>query len=190
MRNIKEDLEVQIEGINGKGISDERTNLYRDISDELRRLLVSKMDNKDVAEEIAQHAFQRLCRLKHNRDDGNLRSYLFNMAVRLAINVLCKRQAASAQDYAKATDFEGRSVYESLLGELKVETIKDSLVHLSEKTRYIFLLYRFEGLSCRAIAKKLALSDRSVEEHIKLARARIMQATAEFRRFDGQGYEY
>ena len=67
--------------------------LYQDISDELRHLLVRKMGDKEQADEIAQNTYQKLCRLKHNRDIGDLRNYLFNMAVRLAINVLRKRES-------------------------------------------------------------------------------------------------
>ena len=95
VRRNQEDLDREIEGIileiSAAENTAEFTQLYQDTSDELRRLLVRKMGNKEEAEEIAQDAYLKLCRLKHNRDIGNLRSYLFNMAVRLAINVLRKR---------------------------------------------------------------------------------------------------
>ncbi len=192
MRRNQEDLDREIEGIilemSTAGNPAEFTQLYQDTSDELRRLLVRKMGNKEEAEEIAQDAYLKLCRLKHNRDIGNLRSYLFNMAVRLAINVLRKRQVEGRDDYLQPAEKVGPSAYKILLDELKAETIKDSLVHLSEKTRYIFLLHRFEGHSYSAIAKKLDMSDRSVQDHINRALDKIMLATAEFRRMDGQDY--
>lgn len=191
MRRNQEDLDREIEGvileISAAGNTVEFTQLYQDTSDELRRLLVRKMGNKEEAEEIAQDAYLKLCRLKHNRDIGNLRSYLFNMAVRLAINVLRKREADGRREYLQPAEEDGPSAYKILLDELKAETIKDSLIHLSEKTRYIFLLHRFEGLSYSAIAKRLAVSDRSVEDHINRALDKIMLATAEFRRMEGQG---
>lgn len=61
------------------------------------------------------------------------------------------------------------------MDELKIETINLALVHLSEKTRYIFLLHRFEALSDRTIATKLAVSGRSVEDPINHALDSIMQ---------------
>tara|TARA_B110000046_G_scaffold164732_1_gene180561 strand:+ start:4673 stop:4909 length:237 start_codon:yes stop_codon:yes gene_type:complete len=76
------------------------------------------------------------------------------------------------------------------LDELKIETINLALVHLSEKTRYIFLLHRFEALSDRTIATKLAVSGRSVEDPINHALDSIMQAIADFYCMDGQAYEY
>jgi|TARA_B110000977_G_scaffold86066_1_gene114694 RNA polymerase sigma factor (sigma-70 family) len=192
VRRNKQDLDREIEGIileiSAAENPAEFTQLYQDTSDELRRLLVRKMGNKEEAEEIAQDAYLKLCRLKHNRDIGNLRSYLFNMAVRLAINVLRKREADGRQDYLQPTEEDGPSAYKILVDELKAETIKDALTHLSEKTRYIFLLHRFEGLSYSAIAKRLTVSDSSVEDHINRALDKIMLATAEFRRMEGQGY--
>lgn len=192
MRRNREDLDREIEerilDISAAENTAEYNQLYQDTSDELRRLLVRKMGNKEQADMIAQDAYLKLCRLKHNRDIGNLRSYLFNMAVRLAINVLRKRQAEGSARYFQAAEKTGPSAYKILVDELKAETVKDSLVHLSEKTRYIFLLHRFEGLSCSAIAKKLALPNRSVEGHINRALDQIMLATSEFRRIDGRGY--
>ena len=111
MRRNNEDLDREIEGIileiSAAENTAEFTQLYQDTSDELRRLLVRKMGNKEEAEEIAQDAYLKLCRLKHNRDIGNLRSYLFNMAVRLAINVLRKREADGRQDYLQPAEEDG-----------------------------------------------------------------------------------
>ena len=73
----------------GAGITQaEVDQLYKDTSNELRRLLVRKLGDEEGAEALAQDAYLKLLRIKHNQDVGDLRHYLFSMAVRLALNVL------------------------------------------------------------------------------------------------------
>ena len=90
MRHNQKDLEIEgtILEISATQNATVYPQLYQDTSDELRRLLVRKMGDEVEADEIAQYAFVRLRHLRHNRDVDNLRSYLFNMAVRLVINML------------------------------------------------------------------------------------------------------
>ena len=86
------------------------------------------------------------------------------MAVRLAVSALGRRQlATNRRTLGKNLDsrkFQGTGeaiAYRSLVNELQTEAIKDALVELSDKTRYIFLLHRYRGLSYSAIARHLAL---------------------------------
>ena len=52
----------------GAGITNaEITQLYQDTSDELRRLLVRKLGDEEGAEALAQDAYLKLIRIKHNR---------------------------------------------------------------------------------------------------------------------------
>lgn len=168
----------------------EVTRLYQDTSDELRRLLVRKVGNQEQANEIAQDAYLKLCRLRYNRDIRDLRSYLFNMAVRLAINVLRKRKSQHGIHGQMGDTGSCDSAYCALMGELKTETIKESITHLPEKTRYIFLLYRFEGLSYESIAERLKMSAVSVEEHVARSLETVRNSVAEFSALDKQVFGY
>lgn len=173
----------------GAGITSAEINqLYQDTSDELRRLLVRKLGDEEGAEALAQDAYLKLIRIKHNQDVGNLRRYLFSMAVRLALNVLRKRQLDS-QYYCNSENLEkfsgeDSSAYKVLLDELRQESLKESLSQLPEKTRYIFLLYHFKEMSKINIAHLLEVSESVVEAHIECAQDQNAKALTEFALMD------
>jgi len=173
----------------GTGITDaEISQLYQDTSDELRRLLVRKLGDEEGAEALAQDAYLKLVRIKHNQDVGNLRRYLFSMAVRLALNVLRKRQLDS-QYYCNSENLEkfsgeDSSAYKVLLDELRQESLKESLSQLPEKTRYIFLLYHFKKMSRTNIAHLLEVTESVVEAHIDCAQDQTAKALTEFALMD------
>ena len=185
------DRELQeIEGLilemtaSGVGITNaEITQLYQDTSDELRRLLVRKLGDEEGAEALAQDAYLKLLRIKHNQGIGDLRRYLFSMSVRLALNVLRKRKMNSdyygnpTSEQAQLT--QDRSAYEVLLEELKRETLKERLSQLPEKTRYIYLLYHFKDMTVSEIGKRLTLSENVVNLHLDCAREQTKKALSE-----------
>jgi RNA polymerase sigma-70 factor (ECF subfamily) len=138
------------------------------------------MGDKEQADEIAQNTYKKLCRLKHNRDIGDLRNYLFNMAVRLAINVLRKRESVLG-------NIGGGSAYLALLDELRIEAMRESIAKLPDKTKYVFLLYCYRGCSYSTIASKLSISIRSVSNHIDRALENISYAVAEFSAMERRG---
>ena len=173
----------------GAGITDaEITQLYQDTSDELRRLLVRKLGDEKSAEALAQDAYLKLFRIKHNQDVGDLRRYLFSMAVRLALNVLRKREMDSqyygCHDNSAALSSHNRSAYKVLLDELRQESIKECLSQLPEKTRYIYLLHYCKGLSKTAIADRLDIHKSLVETHIDCAEDQTAKALTEFALMD------
>lgn len=157
----------------------EVTQLYQEISEELRQLLVRKMGNTRQADEIAQNTYLKLCRLKHSRDISNLRGYLFNMAVGIAINHLQKHRLIDGCRAERACLV--------LKGELKTEAIKRSITELSDKTRYIFLLHRYRGLRYSAIAKHMAVPVSAIESHMNLALGNIKDAMKAFSAPDNRG---
>jgi RNA polymerase sigma-70 factor (ECF subfamily) len=167
----------------------EIAQLYQDTSDELRRLLVRKLGNHQEADEIAQDAYLKLCRIRRDEktDIRDLRKYLFTMSVHLALNVLRKRRNANnylIHEQALREEVglaaEGTSLYRELLAEQQLEAVKGALTKLPDKTRYIFLLHRFEGLTYAEISRKVGLSGKAVEYHMKRALEQVMAAVDEF----------
>ena len=173
----------------GSGITTAEINqLYKDTSDELRRLLVRKLGDEEAADSLAQDAYLKLLRIKHNHDVGDLRRYLFSMAVRLALNVLRKRkldsQYYSCREKSALLSAKDSPAYRVLLDELKQETLKESLAQLPDKTRYIFLLQQFSGLSTGDIAKRLNVSTALIETHLDCATEQADRALTEFALMD------
>jgi RNA polymerase sigma-70 factor (ECF subfamily) len=173
----------------GAGITNaEITQLYQDTSDELRRLLVRKLGDEEGAEALAHDAYLKLVRIKHNQDIGDLRRYLFSMAVRLALNVLRKRKMDSqyygCHDDSQTLSAQDSSAYKVLLDELRQESLKESLSQLPEKTRYIYLLHHFKGMSKADIANRLDIFESLVETHIDCAQDQTAKALTEFALMD------
>jgi RNA polymerase sigma-70 factor (ECF subfamily) len=169
----------------GAGISQtEIDQLYKETSNELRRLLVRKLVDEEGAEALAQDAYLKLLRIKHNQDVGDLRHYLFSMAVRLALNVLRKRKM-DTQHYGHQEKVAGlltqdSSAYSVLLDELKRETLKESIAQLPEKTRYIYLLHEFKNVPTAEIALQLDASEAVIRTHIDCAKGLTEKALTEF----------
>lgn len=186
-------LEGKVSGaarMNTKSDPAEIIQLYKDTSDELRRLLVRKLGNTHEAEEIAHDAYLKLCHLEHREDIRDLRKYLFTLAVRLALNVLRKRKTERGYLGYEAAEGPGivgdeRSAYRVLLAELKLSAVKDALNELPERTRYVFLLHRFKGLTYDEIACKLEISGKTVEYHMSRALEKVMQSVNEYNLIDG-----
>ena len=169
----------------GAGITQtEIDQLYKDTSNELRRLLVRKLGDKEGAEALAQDAYLKLLRIKHNQDVGDLRHYLFSMAVRLALNVLRKRKMDSQyyghKEKSARLLTQDSCAYRVLLDELKRETLKESIAQLPEKTRYIYLLHEFKCLPADEIARQLDASEAVIATHIDCARGQTEKALTEF----------
>ena len=161
----------------------EIVQLYQDTSEELRRLLERKLGNRQEAEEVAHDAFEKLCRMEHREEIRDLRKYLFTMSVRLALNVLRRRKTErnfNIENITADSWVDDTSAYRILLAELKLDAIKSGLAELPEKTRYIFLLHRFEGITYNEIAKKLGLSGKTIEYHMSRALEKLMQSVEIF----------
>ena len=157
--------------------------LYQDTSEELRRLLERKLGNSQEAEEIAHDAYLKLCRIEHKKEIRDLRKYLFTMSIRLALNVLRRRKTERNYENienGEEVNVDNISAYRILIAELKLEAVKEALTDLPQKTRYIFLLHRFEGLTYPEISNKLSLSSKTVEYHMSRALEKIISATEEF----------
>lgn len=157
--------------------------LYQDTSAELRRLLERKLGNPQEAEEIAHDAYLKLCRIEHKEEIRDLRKYLFSMSVRMALNVLRRRKVETTYEDSEKIGEAGVdtiSAYRILLAELKMEAVKEALTELPEKTRYIFLLHRFEGLTYREISDNMGLSVKTIEYHMKRSLEKVMLAMEEF----------
>ncbi|MDE0348174.1 MAG: RNA polymerase sigma factor [Gammaproteobacteria bacterium] len=149
-------------------------DLYRDVSPELHRLLVRKLGNSGEAEEIAHDAFEKLLRLDGREDIADLRRFFFTMANRMALDVLRRRQMQDRHTREHLAVEVGERTIEDdpervLIRRERLTTVQRALAGLPSKTRYVFLLHRFEGYTYGEIAKTVQLSQKSVEYHMNRA---------------------
>lgn len=166
--------------------SGEIVDLYREVSPELHRLLVGKLGNSEEAEEIAHDAFEKLLRLDGREDIANLRRFFFTMANRMALDVLRRRQMQGRHTREHLAAEVCERVIEDdpervLIGRERLAAVQRALAELPSKTRYVFLLHRFDGYTYAEIAKTIHLSQKSVEYHMNRA-LRAITAAVETKR--------
>lgn len=152
--------------------------LYRDALPDLLGFLTRKLGNRRDAEDVAQDAFERFCRVAETRDIASPRGLLFTTAYRLALNHLRNRRMAGGphapepHDNADATADPSRVVD----GRERLDRAWHAMSRLPEKTCHVFMLHRFEGLTYREIAAQVGLSRKSVEYHMRRALSAISTA--------------
>lgn len=155
--------------------------LYDETSLEVRRLLYKKLGNHHEADEIAQDAFEKLCRVSNPGEIQDIRKYYFTMANRLALNALRRRNLesqyfsdAALDDRTPAQDSDNADPARSLAAARRLEVAKSVLLNLPSRTRHVFLLHRFEGQRYSDIAKQLGITQKAVEYHMHRALSALM----------------
>lgn len=148
--------------------------LYINCQGELEAVLFARVRCRETSADICQEAFMRLCRSDDLGSIGNLKAYLFRIALNLLVDHYrsqAVRVAVSAEwndDEPPETE-DHRCAETVALGEQELDRLIDALAALSPLCQRIFYLNRFEGLKQREIAETLNISIRTVEENIKRA---------------------
>lgn len=144
---------------------------------------------QSVAEETVQDTFLKLWE-NHRQIEirENLSSYLYASVRNGCLNYLKhllierKYSAGRAQQLHKVSHFihisqeDGSSI---LIAEEMEKSLRQALAELPPKCREIFILHRQEGMKYSEIAKKLGISQNTVQKQISIAleklRAKLLQ---------------
>jgi len=126
------------------------------------------LQSEQEAEDVVQDVFSSLW---HRREHIHIRVGLENYLVRATkytayfyLKIRLKNQTVELKRPVSLNDVETKVEYEEL------ETLVTRLLEsLPNKTRRIFSLSRFEGMTYPQIAKETGLSVKSVEYHISVA---------------------
>jgi RNA polymerase sigma-70 factor (ECF subfamily) len=131
------------------------------------------------AEDLAQDVFVRLSRLDPAVEMRDAEGFLFRIATNLLRDRARRHRVRHAvlepltDIDAADTEPDAERVLQARCELQEVMTLLDSL---SERTRHIFILRRFEQMKCQAIADHYGISVNAVEQHIRKALARLSQA--------------
>ncbi|MBO1112231.1 sigma-70 family RNA polymerase sigma factor [Bordetella petrii] len=147
--------------------------LYAEYSARLRRYLFLKTGEPDLSADLAQECFARLLARSDQPSPENVQSYLYAMATHLLIDhrrnhhqartdAMPDSEMASLHDPAGGPDMQAEA-------RRQLARLQEGLAELPLRTRQIFQLCRFEGMSYQDAARHLGISTSSVQKHLAMA---------------------
>jgi RNA polymerase sigma factor (sigma-70 family) len=139
--------------------------------------LTKKLGDPAVASDIAQEAYLRVWRFAQDGEVGDARALIFKAAANLAANEFKSRrrfrlrhvEIDSARGPVEAIAADQPNAERAECARQDLARCRAAIDSLPEKARRAFILSRFEELTYRQIAQRLAVSESSVEKYIILA---------------------
>ncbi len=144
--------------------------IYNRYCRKLHGFVMMYLKQEEDAEEIVQEVFIKVWNARQKIDVyASFESFLFTIAYNSTMSLLRKRLSeAKSRDYLKAVqqiESGGSAIDELQYQELKAQ-LQALLNQLTPRQKEIFSLSRDEGLSHSEIAKKLNLSESTVNNHL------------------------
>jgi len=121
-------------------------------------------------DELIQESYLRLLRARHTAPIASAKAYLFATARHLALALFRRPRIFSS---VAVTDLpasriiqEGADVIEQVSTTEEIALLLDAIDALPNRCREIFILRKLHGLSQKEIARKLGLSDQTVQVQV------------------------
>ncbi|MCR6629149.1 MAG: RNA polymerase sigma factor [Magnetospirillum sp.] len=149
---------------------------------ELQAYLTRKLRDAEVAADLTQETFLRFTEQHKAGMTAAItheRSYLYRTAHNLAVDHVRQQQREQTDpvpDEALAEiPHDHPTPEQAVSGQDELERVRAALRELPERTRQVFALARIEGMTYRAVAERLGISDSSVQKHLAKAIQHVMQ---------------
>ncbi len=166
--------------------------LYRSRRDLVFRFLLRLCRNRSDAEDLLQETFLAVWRKRRDfRGQGSQEGYLRKTAFRLYLNrsrrrsrrAALAREAVGRVRSANATqeptvDGSARGDYHRVLR----SKMQLAIASLPDGAREVFLMFRFEGLTCAEIAELSRTPVKTVESRLRRATRLVARAVESYRR--------
>jgi RNA polymerase sigma-70 factor (ECF subfamily) len=125
--------------------------------------------------------FARLAQRASGEEIAHPEAYLFQTAASVLADRLRRRLVRRSDEHVEYDEnqhaVEDFSAERVLAAKEQVEMVIAALEDLPERTRFAFVLHRFEGMKQREIGKRLGISASAVEKHIVRALRHICDRT-------------
>lgn len=146
---------------------------------ELQAYLTERLRDPEVAADLTQETFLRYAERGGDAAIVHERSYLYRTAHNLAVdhirqNASRRTDALAPEDMAHVPD-EGPSVEAAASARQELERLRALIGDLPERTRRIFVLNRIEGLTYAQVARRMGISESSVQKHLAAALRHVMR---------------
>lgn len=161
-----------------KAEADTLARFHREFRPALMAFFLRRSQSHSEAEDLTQEVFIRIA----GKQDVNMRSaeaYVFQTAANLLRDR--GRREKVRQDFAAGVRMvdgigvEQLDPYRVAAGREQLALLDAALSDLPERTRQIFLLFRYENVSQRTIAESFGISVSAVEKHLRRAMAYLIK---------------
>lgn len=138
----------------------------------LRRYFAKRVPASDI-DDLVQEVFLRMRTHESGAPIEHFERYLFTVAASVLSDQRRRQLVRHQSDHESLTDshcpVEEISPERVILDREAVGTVVTAIAELPPRTRDVFVLHRFEEMSCSAIASHLGITISGVEKHIMKA---------------------
>ena len=144
--------------------------------------------NRELAEELYQDTFLAMCEKEDWKEEGNVKSYLLGITIKLWQNrkrkFAWRKRIAAEIPVSKEQGLEAFSADENLeqhmVSKEEQEAVWKAVYKLPEQLRIVILLYYMEDFKVAEIAEKLSISISNVKSKLMRARRYLKQELEDF----------
>ncbi|MFK7922270.1 MAG: RNA polymerase sigma factor [Bacteroidia bacterium] len=156
--------------------------LFREYYTPLVRFAYTKLQDKDLSEDVVQEVFVKLWNIRKNiQINTSLKSYLYTATKNLSLNEIAKvkRHAELNEVYVQKQEQAAEPMSEELRG-VWDERIQAAIAELPPRCQEVFRLSRFEGMTYQEIADHLKISPKTVENQMGKGLSLLRKSLASF----------
>ena len=145
---------------------------YLTYGPELSRFLRRRSSDGQAAPDLVHDAFLRMA--EHaDTQVTDVRAYLFRIARNLLLDErkqqARRRTTAVAHETMAHIADDGPSPEAAVCARLRLDRLREAIGQLPFKTQQIFVLNRIDGLTYPEVARRLGVSESSVQKHLATA---------------------
>lgn len=160
--------------------------IFQEYYEELKAYVLTQVHVKEDAGDIVHDTYLRLRRIDNWGKITNNKAFIYRAAKNLIIdrirrlNKQVPQDSDSEKENVEHSLQDNRNPLEETLSLEKHEVLQVQIAGLSEKCREVFVLHKFTGLKHAQIAKRLNISQSTVEKHIIKALRQCRRALKDY----------
>ena len=157
--------------------------LYKKYSRRLYKFGFSILKSREETENLIQDVFLNLWENRHKVEkDSSVKSYVFTIAYNSAISVIRKKVRESQFiEYLKSIQEVNGEAADVKIEYDELKNKLDNIIQtLPPRQKEVYMLHRVEGLKYSEIAKRLNISENTIENHMSRAIKTIREKIGNF----------